>query len=119
MTPTWVQLAYLVAAVLFILSLKGLSSPKSARMGTLLGALGALLATVILFFSGIELGNLIIIVVAVVAGAVIGLVAARKVKMTAMPQLVALFNGAGGGAAVGDRRRAGCLRRAAPAGLAA
>ena len=44
MTPTWVQLGYLVAAVLFILSLKGLSSPKSARMGTLLGAVGALLA---------------------------------------------------------------------------
>jgi NAD(P) transhydrogenase subunit beta len=99
MTPTWVQLGYLVAAVLFILSLKGLSSPKSARMGTLLGAGGALLATVILFFSGIELDNLIVILVALVAGTVIGLVAARKVKMTAMPQLVALFNGAGGGAA--------------------
>ncbi|MFM8772796.1 MAG: NAD(P)(+) transhydrogenase (Re/Si-specific) subunit beta, partial [Actinomycetota bacterium] len=49
MTPVWVQLAYLVAAVLFILSLKGLSSPKTARLGTLSGAVGALLATVVLF----------------------------------------------------------------------
>ena len=99
MTPVWVQLSYLIAAVLFILSLKGLSSPKTARLGTLLGALGALLATIVLFFSGIKLNNLIIIIVAVIVGSVIGLVAARQVKMTAMPQLVALFNGAGGGAA--------------------
>ncbi len=99
MTPTWVQLGYLVAAVLFILSLKGLSSPKSARLGTLVGALGAVLATVILFFSGIPLNNLLVILVAVAAGTAIGLYAARSVKMTAMPQLVALFNGAGGGAA--------------------
>lgn len=99
MTPIWVQLAYLLAAVLFILSLKGLSSPKTARLGTLVGAAGALLATVVLFFSGVKLNNLIIIVVAVIVGSVIGLVAARRVKMTAMPQLVALFNGAGGGAA--------------------
>ncbi|MFM8529740.1 MAG: NAD(P)(+) transhydrogenase (Re/Si-specific) subunit beta, partial [Ilumatobacteraceae bacterium] len=93
------QLAYLVAAVLFILSLKGLSSPKTARLGTLSGAAGALVATIVLFFSGIKLNNLIIIIVAVIVGSVIGLVAARQVKMTAMPQLVALFNGAGGGAA--------------------
>ncbi len=99
MTPVWVQLSYLIAAVLFILSLKGLSSPKTARLGTLSGAAGALLATVVLFFSGIKLNNLIIIVIAVVVGSVIGLVTARQVKMTAMPQLVALFNGAGGGAA--------------------
>ena len=99
MTPVWVQLSYLIAAVLFILSLKGLSSPKTARLGTLSGAVGALLATVVLFFSGIKLNNLIIIIVAVIVGSVIGLVAARQVKMTAMPQLVALFNGAGGGAA--------------------
>ena len=99
MTPVWVDLAYLVAAVLFILSLKGLSSPKTARLGTLLGAIGALLATIVLFFSGIKLNNLIIIIVAVIVGSLIGLIAARRVKMTAMPQLVALFNGAGGGAA--------------------
>ena len=99
MTPTWVQLSYLVAAVLFILSLKGLSSPKTARLGTLAGAAGAVVATIVLFFSGIKLNNLIVIIVAVIVGSVVGLVAARRVKMTAMPQLVALFNGAGGGAA--------------------
>lgn len=98
-TPTWVQLSYLVSAVLFILALKGLSSPKSARTGVLLGAVGAVLATVVLFFSGIELLNLTLILITLAAGSVIGAVAARKVKMTAMPQLVALFNGVGGGAA--------------------
>jgi len=97
--PAWVQLAYLIAAVLFILALKGLSSPRSARRGVLLGAVGATLATVVLFFSGIELMNLTLILVMLVIGSVIGAVAARRVKMTAMPQLVALFNGVGGGAA--------------------
>jgi hypothetical protein len=57
------------------------------------------LATVVLFFSGIPLKNLTLILIALVAGSVIGAVAARQVKMTAMPQLVALFNGVGGGAA--------------------
>ncbi len=98
-TSTWVQLSYLVAAVLFILALKGLSSPKSARNGVLLGGGGALLAMVVLFFSGIELMNLALILIVLVIGSVIGAVAARRVKMTAMPQLVALFNGVGGGAA--------------------
>ena len=97
--PTWVQLSYLVAAVLFILALKSMSSPRTARTGVLLGAVGALLATVVLFFSGIELMNLALILIFVAVGSVIGLVAARRVKMTAMPQLVALFNGVGGGAA--------------------
>ena len=97
--PTWVQLSYLVAAVLFVLALKSMSSPRTARTGVLLGAVGALLATVVLFFSGIELMNLALILIFVAVGSVIGLVAARRVKMTAMPQLVALFNGVGGGAA--------------------
>ena len=97
--PTWVQLSYLVAAVLFILALKSMSSPRTARTGVLLGAVGALLATVVLFFSGIELMNLALILIVLAVGSVLGLVAARRVKMTAMPQLVALFNGVGGGAA--------------------
>lgn len=97
--PTWVQLSYLVAAVLFILALKSMSSPRTARTGVLLGAVGALLATVVLFFSGIELMNLALILIFVAVGSIVGLVAARRVKMTAMPQLVALFNGVGGGAA--------------------
>lgn len=97
--PMWVQLAYLVAAVLFILALKSMSSPRTARSGVLMGAAGALLATVVLFFSGIELMNLALILIVLAIGSVIGLVAARRVQMTAMPQLVALFNGVGGGAA--------------------
>ena len=99
MNPTWFQFTNLVAAVLFILALKGLSSPKSARRGNILGAIGALMATVLLFFSGIELANLLLILIFIAIGTVIGAVSARRVKMTAMPQLVALFNGVGGGAA--------------------
>ncbi|MDQ1250100.1 MAG: H+-translocating transhydrogenase subunit beta [Actinomycetota bacterium] len=98
-TPSWVQLVELVAAVCFILALKGLSSPKSARNGVLIGSLGALIAVVVTFFAGYELNNLVLILLAMVIGTAIGWPAARKVKMTAMPQLVALFNGAGGGAA--------------------
>ena len=98
-TPTWAQLINLGVAVLFIVSLKALSSPKSARMGTLVGAVGATIATVVLFFTGIELRNLAVILIMIVLGSVIGVVSARRVKMTAMPQLVALFNGVGGGAA--------------------
>ena len=98
-TPTWAQLVNLAAAVLFILSLKGLSSPKTARLGTALGAIGAVVATVVLFFTGIELDNLVLIIAAILVGSAIGWISARRVKMTAMPQLVALFNGVGGGAA--------------------
>jgi NAD(P) transhydrogenase subunit beta len=95
----WVQVSYLVAAVLFILALKSMSSPRTARTGVLIGAIGAALATGVLFFSGIKLANLALIIGFLVVGSLLGLVAARRVKMTAMPQLVALFNGVGGGAA--------------------
>ncbi|HET7174002.1 MAG TPA: NAD(P)(+) transhydrogenase (Re/Si-specific) subunit beta [Nocardioidaceae bacterium] len=98
MTPTWAQVAYLVAAICFILALKGLSSPKTARSGNLLGAAGALLALVVVFFAE-HLTHLALIVVAIVVGGVVGAVIARRVKMTQMPQLVALFNGVGGAAA--------------------
>jgi proton-translocating NAD(P)+ transhydrogenase subunit beta len=92
------EIAYLVAAVCFILALKGLSSPKTARRGNLIGALGAVIALVTLFLSQ-DFDNLVPIAVAVVVGTVIAVPAARNVKMTQMPQLVALFNGVGGGAA--------------------
>jgi H+-translocating NAD(P) transhydrogenase subunit beta len=98
-TPTWAQLTNLAVAVLFILSLKALSSPKTARLGTIVGAVGAVAATIILFFTGIELDNLAVIIAMIVIGSLIGAVSARRVKMTAMPQMVALFNGVGGGAA--------------------
>ena len=93
----------LIAGVCFILSLKGLSHPRTARRGNLLGALGAGIATVIVFFRSDEerssSGNLYWILAAIAFGVAVGVPAARKVQMTAMPQLVALFNGVGGGAA--------------------
>ena len=95
-----IALAYLVAAVLFILGLKQLSSPKSARNGNFTAAAGmviALLATLpLLTFTT---AGVTIIVIGVAIGAVVGVVGARLVKMTAIPQMVALFNGVGGGAA--------------------
>lgn len=102
--PTWVRIAELLAAVLFILALKGLSSPKSARRGNLLGAAGAALATAVAFYYGQDffggpVKHLPQILGAIAIGSVIGWVAARRVQMTQMPQMVALFNGVGGGAA--------------------
>ncbi len=99
MIPTWVQLAYLVAAVCFIVALKGLSSPRTARRGNLIGAAGALLATVVVFFERDDLDHLVPILAAIAVGSVAGVVGAQRVQMTQMPQLVALFNGVGGGAA--------------------
>lgn len=98
LSPEWTALIYLVAAVCFILALKGLSSPKSARRGNLLGAFGALIAVVALFLS-MRLENLLLILAAILVGTVIAVPIARKVQMTQMPQLVAGFNGVGGGAA--------------------
>ncbi|MFW6203734.1 MAG: NAD(P)(+) transhydrogenase (Re/Si-specific) subunit beta [Actinomycetota bacterium] len=98
MIPVWAQVLYLVAAVCFVLSLKGLSGPKTARAGTGLGALGALIAMVVTFIV-YELDNLPWILIAIAVGVAIGVPVARGVAMTAMPQLVALFNGVGGGAA--------------------
>jgi len=96
--PTVTGLAYLVAAVCFILALKGLSSPRSARRGNLLGVLGAVIAVLTVFLSE-DLDHLVLILVAIVLGALVAVPVARRVRMTAMPQLVALFNGVGGGAA--------------------
>lgn len=102
--PTWVRLAELLASVLFILALKGLSSPKTARRGNLLGALGATIATAVAFFYGANffggpIQHLPLIIGAMAIGSVIGWIAAKRVQMTQMPQMVALFNGVGGGAA--------------------
>jgi NAD(P) transhydrogenase subunit beta len=99
MTPTWARLADIIAAVAFLLALKGLSSPKTARNGNLMGAAGATLAVLVVFFSGLPMHHLPLIVACTAVGTAVGAVAARKVKMTQMPQLVALFNGVGGGAA--------------------
>ncbi len=104
MSRTLYDLLGLLAAILFIMALKGLSSPKSARRGNLLGALGALIATVAVFFYAdseysLPLENLEWILGAIAIGVIVAVPAARKVQMTQMPQMVALFNGVGGGAA--------------------
>jgi NAD(P) transhydrogenase subunit beta len=91
-------LLYLFAAVCFILALRGLSSPKSARRGNLLGALGALVGVVTVFLAE-ELSNVAWILIVIAVGSIISVPASRMVQMTQMPQLVALFNGVGGGAA--------------------
>jgi len=93
-----VELLYLLAAVCFILALKGLSSPRSARRGNLIGAAGAVIALVATFLAT-ELQNLGWILAAIAVGSLLAVPAARRVQMTQMPQLVALFNGVGGGAA--------------------
>ncbi|MFQ3620861.1 MAG: NAD(P)(+) transhydrogenase (Re/Si-specific) subunit beta [Spirochaetales bacterium] len=94
-----INIAYVVASILFILGLKGLSHPRTAVRGNLTGALGMLIAIVatlldknIISFEYILLGT--------VVGAAAGAIFALKVKMTAMPQMVALFNGFGGAASV-------------------
>ena len=89
---------YLAAAVCFILALRGLSGPRTARPGNLLGAFGMALALA-LTLSATHIGNVVWLVVAMAVGVVIGVPAARMVKMTAMPQMVAAFTGVGGGAA--------------------
>jgi NAD(P) transhydrogenase subunit beta len=98
LSANWTALGYLVAAVCFILALKGLSSPKSARRGNQIGAFGAVLAVLVAFFSE-DLKHIPLILIAIVIGTALGVPAARLVAMTQMPQLVALFNGVGGGAA--------------------
>ena len=96
--PTVIALLYLAAAVFFILALKGLNSPRTARRGNLIGAFGALVAVVTVFFS-MRLDNVPWILGAIAVGSGVAAPVARRVKMTQMPQLVALFNGVGGGAA--------------------
>lgn len=95
---TGIRVAYLVAAVCFILALSGLSSPRSARRGNLIGAAGMLVA-VGMTFAEPGLGRFSWMAGAMVLGAAIAIPAARLIKMTAIPQMVAAFNGVGGAAA--------------------
>ena len=94
-----IVLAYLLASVLFILGIKGLTHPRTAVRGNLTGALGMLIAVLAtLFHSGIIEYHWIIL--GLIVGSAIGAVLALKVRMTAMPQMVALLNGFGGAASV-------------------
>ncbi len=94
-----VELGYLLAAVLFIGGLKGLTHPRSAVRGNITGSLGMLVAVVVVLLSQ-EILNLTLIVVGIALGSVVGAVLALTIKMTAMPQLVGLYNGFGGIASV-------------------
>ena len=98
MSTAGINLLYLVTIVCFVLALSFLSSPATARRGNQIGAVGMVIAIVAtLLKAGVHL-NWEMVVAALVGGS-FGAVGARRVKMTAMPQMVALFNGVGGGAA--------------------
>ena len=92
------NLLYLITIVTFILALRFLSNPATARRGNQIGAVGMLVAIVVTFLQK-SIDSYWEIILGMVVGGTFGAVAARKVRMTAMPQMVALFNGVGGGAA--------------------
>ncbi len=92
-----VNILYIVAFGMFIYGLMGLTGPKTAVRGNQIAAIGMFLAVVATLISIRDTGNWILIVVGLVVGVALGIPPARRVKMTAMPQLVALFNGVGGG----------------------
>jgi NAD(P) transhydrogenase subunit beta len=98
-TPAWVLLAYLVSGICFILALRGLSSPESSRRGNRAGMIGMAIA-VVTTLAVHEIASLPEIIGAMVVGGGIGLVTARRIQMTAMPQLVAAFHSLVGMAAV-------------------
>jgi NAD(P) transhydrogenase subunit beta len=100
-----INFCYLAASVLFILGLKGLTHPRTAVRGNLLGALGMLLAVIATFLYRDPLGYgpiqaIGLILAAVLIGSAVGALLALRIQMTAMPQMVALLNGFGGGASV-------------------
>ncbi|HEY4444035.1 MAG TPA: NAD(P)(+) transhydrogenase (Re/Si-specific) subunit beta [Steroidobacteraceae bacterium] len=97
---TLIQLSYLVAAALFILGLKRMSSPVTAVSGVRWAGVGMVLATVVtLAFMGASSFNLMLVVGAIAVGGVLAWVSGKRVAMTDMPQMIALYNGMGGGAA--------------------
>ena len=98
-TPSWAMLAYLVAGVLFILALRGLSHPTTSRAGNRYGMAGMLIAVVTTLFIH-SIASLPEILIAIVIGGGIGLITAQRIKMTDMPQLVAAFHSLVGLAAV-------------------
>lgn len=93
--PDSIQLLYLVATAFFIRGLKLLNSPATARKGNQLAAVGMLIGVVVTLFD-LQIVSFELIIGGVVLGGLIGAVAAKKVEMTSMPELVAIFNGFGG-----------------------
>ena len=98
MSQAWINTTYLVAAVLLIVGIKRLSSPATARSGNVIAAVGMTIALVFTLLDR-DIDAYWLLAAGLVVGTVIGVVSARFVRMTAMPQMVALFNGVGGGAA--------------------
>ena len=97
--PAWVALAYLISGALFILALRGLSSPASSRRGNRFGMIGMAIAVATTVYTHLNV-TLIEILIAIAIGGAIGLVTAKRIAMTAMPQLVAAFHSLVGMAAV-------------------
>lgn len=95
--PNIIQLLYLLATGFFIVGIKRLGSPATARSGNQLASFGMLIGVVVTLFDQ-EIISFGFIIAGVVLGALIGIIAAKKVQMTAMPEMVAIFNGFGGGA---------------------
>ncbi len=95
--PNIIQLIYLVATGIFIFGIKRLGSPATARSGNQLAALGMLIGVVVTLFDQ-QILSFEYIIGGIVVGSAIGMFAAKKVEMTAMPEMVAIFNGFGGGA---------------------
>jgi H+-translocating NAD(P) transhydrogenase subunit beta len=93
-----IDASYFVAAVLFILGLKGMSSPVTARKGILWAGVGMVLATVVTFLTP-GMNNFALMVIAIAIGGALAWISGKKVAMTDMPQMVAIYNGMGGGAA--------------------
>ena len=97
MQQNFINIAYLLASILFVLGVKGLTSPRTAVRGNLLGALGMLVAIVATLLDQ-HIVRFELILAGIVVGSFIGAVAAVRTPLTSMPELVALFNGFGGGA---------------------
>ena len=93
-----IQISYFIAAALFILGLKAMSSPVTARGGIVWAGVGMLLATVATFLTP-GMGNFGLMLVAIAIGTVVAWWSGKTVKMTDMPQMIAIYNGMGGGAA--------------------
>ena len=102
MEGTVTNFIYLICISLFIIGLKKLSHPDSARTGNLLAAAGMIGALLVTLFTPLPTGdnNYGVIAGGIAIGSVIGLVAAKRIKMTAMPEMVSLFNGLGGACAM-------------------
>ncbi|MBA3668922.1 MAG: NAD(P)(+) transhydrogenase (Re/Si-specific) subunit beta [Sphingomonas sp.] len=98
-TPAWVLIAYLIAGICFILALRGLSSPASSQRGNRLGMIGMAIAVATTLFVH-QVASLVEIIAAMAIGGGVGLITARRIQMTAMPQLVAAFHSLVGMAAV-------------------